>query len=75
MIAPCSGRTRLIEAWPRDNRFARRCFEQLSRAYVKARYSPKYAITEEELGWIVERIKILQKLVKANCEERLQGSV
>lgn len=28
---------RLIEAWPRDTRFARRCFERLDRAYVDAR--------------------------------------
>lgn len=33
---------RLIAAWPRNTRFARRCFELLSRAYVEARYSPNY---------------------------------
>lgn len=31
---------RLIEAWPRDTRAARRAFAQLQRAYVEARYSP-----------------------------------
>jgi predicted nucleotidyltransferase/HEPN domain-containing protein len=31
---------RLIKAWPRDTKFARRCFERLDRAYVDARYSP-----------------------------------
>lgn len=30
---------RLIEAWPRDTRAARRAFAQLQRAYVEARYS------------------------------------
>lgn len=62
---------RLIEAWPRDTKFARRCFERLDRAYVDARYSPHYEITEEELRWLIERIEVLQKLVRLICEERL----
>jgi hypothetical protein len=62
---------RLIAAWPRDSRFSRRCFELLSRAYVEARYSAKYAITTEELTWLAERVKALQDLVEAICRERL----
>jgi len=62
---------RLIAAWPRDNRFSRRCFELLSRAYVEARYSSKYAISNEELAWLVERVKALQTLVETVCKERL----
>jgi predicted nucleotidyltransferase/HEPN domain-containing protein len=62
---------RLIEAWPRDNRIARRRFELLSRAYVEARYSPNYEIGMAELGWLVERVKVLQKLVEVSCRERL----
>jgi HEPN domain-containing protein len=62
---------RLIAAWPRDSRFSRRCFELLSRAYVEARYSSKYKITDEELAWLVERVKTLQELVETICRERL----
>ncbi|CDM60389.1 MULTISPECIES: HEPN domain-containing protein [Rhizobium] len=62
---------RLVEAWPRDSRFSRRCFELLSRAYVEARYSSKYTISNEELGWLVERVKALQTRVEAICKERL----
>ena len=62
---------RLIEAWPRDTKFARRCFERLDRAYVDARYSPHYEITEEELQWLVERIQVLQGLVEQICREAL----
>jgi uncharacterized protein len=63
---------RLIEAWPRDTKFARRSFTRLDRAYVDARYSEHYEITTEELGWLVERIKVLQTIVKDVCEERLK---
>ncbi len=61
----------LIEAWPRDDRFSRRCFELLRQAYVNARYSPHYKISGEELTWLGERVAILQDLVRRVCEERL----
>lgn len=61
----------LIEAWPRDDKFSRRCFELLRQAYVNARYSPHYKITAEELAWLAERVAVLRDLVRAVCEERL----
>ncbi|MGO4352631.1 HEPN domain-containing protein [Rhizobium sp. RAF36] len=64
---------RLVEAWPRDNRFARRHFELLSRAYVEARYSASYEITVEELEWLVERVRVLQDLVAMICREKLDA--
>ncbi|MCF4130154.1 HEPN domain-containing protein [Methylobacterium sp. SyP6R] len=67
--------TRLIPVWPRDTKFARRCFALLNRAYVDARYSPHYKITPEELAWLVERVTALQEIVAAICAERLAPSV
>ncbi|MFZ5667005.1 MAG: HEPN domain-containing protein [Pseudomonadota bacterium] len=61
----------LIEAWPRDDRFSRRCFELLRQAYVNARYSPHYKVSDEELTWLGERVAILQDLVRTVCERRL----
>jgi HEPN domain-containing protein/predicted nucleotidyltransferase len=61
----------LIEAWPRADKFSRRCFELLRQAYVNARYSPHYEISDEELNWLAERIAVLQSLVKEVCERRL----
>ncbi len=61
----------LIEAWPRSDKFSRRCFELLRTAYVNARYSEHYKITDEELAWLIERIEHLQALVREVCEERL----
>jgi len=60
---------RLVEAWPRDTKFARRCFERLDRAYVDARYSPRYEINDEELTWLIDRVKTLQVIVRDVCEE------
>ena len=62
---------RLADAWPRDTKFERRCFELLREAYVKARYSKHYKISDEELAWLTERVEILRGLARAVCEERL----
>jgi predicted nucleotidyltransferase/HEPN domain-containing protein len=61
----------LIAVWPRDTKFAQRCFELLRQAYVNARYSPHYKITPAELEWLAERVELLQALVKEACEKRL----
>ncbi|WP_240609515.1 HEPN domain-containing protein [Phenylobacterium deserti] len=61
----------LIEAWPRDSRFAQRSWELLRRAYVDARYSPHYRITPDELAWLIERVGVLQRLVEQACAARL----
>jgi len=61
----------LIAAWPRADRFSRRCFELLRQAYVNARYSPHYEISDEELRWLGERVLELQSLVKTVCDNRL----
>jgi predicted nucleotidyltransferase/HEPN domain-containing protein len=61
----------LAAAWPREDKFSRRCFELLRQAYVNARYSPHYSVTNAELDWLGERVAILQGLVRDVCERRL----
>ena len=62
---------RLIAAWPRGDKFSRRCFELLRQAYVSARYSPHHEISDEELRWLAARVTALQALVKSVCDQRL----
>ena len=62
---------RLAEAWPRETKFERRCFELLREAYVKARYSKHYKISAEELAWLTQRVEVLRGLATTVCEERL----
>jgi predicted nucleotidyltransferase/HEPN domain-containing protein len=64
---------RLVEVWPRDVKFERRSYELLRDAYVKARYSRHYRITAEELEWLGSRIEMLQGLIRALCEERIEA--
>ncbi|MBB3944620.1 HEPN domain-containing protein [Rhizobium skierniewicense] len=65
----------LSTIWPDDTKFAKRCFSRLERAYVDARYSPAYDITDEELAWLTERVKLLQDAVLAVCEKALKVPV
>lgn len=62
---------RLIWAWPRETRADRARFEKLKDAYVKARYSKHYRISEEELTWLGEHVEALGKAVQEICLERL----
>jgi len=62
---------RLIEVWPREAKADRARFEKLKEAYVKARYSKHYRISEQELDWLGERVEALGRVVQVICEEHL----
>ena len=62
---------RLIDAWPREGRADRAHFEKLKEAYIKARYSKHYHISEEELAWLGERVGELASIVETICAERI----
>lgn len=62
---------RLVDAWPRETRNDRTRFEKLREAYVKARYSKHYRISEEELAWLGERIEELGRAVHSVCTESI----
>jgi hypothetical protein len=61
----------LIPTWPRGERFNKRCWELLRRAYVEARYSPHYSIAPDELAWLVARVADPQQRVEAACRTYL----
>ena len=62
---------RLVDAWPRELKAERSRFEKLKEAYVKARYSKHYRITEEELTWLGGCVEELGRAVHAVCSERI----
>jgi uncharacterized protein len=61
----------LKAVWPRETKFERRCYELLREAYVKARYSRQYRITDEQLEWLSGRVELLQRIVREVSEERI----
>jgi len=62
---------RLKAVWPRGTKFERRCYELLREAYVKARYSRHYRISDEQLAWLSGRVELLQTVVRELSEQRI----
>ncbi|PNQ01993.1 HEPN domain-containing protein [Sphingobium sp. SA916] len=62
---------RLFNVWPRDTRAERAMFEKLKDAYVKARYSKHYTISEEELTWLGTQVEELGRVVQIVCSEKI----
>lgn len=63
---------RLRDIWPLETKFQKRCYELIRAAYVKARYSRHYRITEEELAWIEERVSHLRDLIREVSLARIE---
>lgn len=64
---------RFSEVFPQDSRLKRSRFQLLKRAYIEARYSEHYEINAEQLDWLIERVEVLQGLVKTLCREKIEG--
>jgi uncharacterized protein len=62
---------RLVDAWPRETRTDRARFEKLKEAYVKARYSKHYRISEDELIWLSNCVEELGRAVHAVCSQNI----
>jgi HEPN domain-containing protein len=62
---------RLRDIWPCANRTERAMFQKLKDAYVKARYSKHYRISQDELSWLAARAEELGRVVHEVCSERL----
>jgi predicted nucleotidyltransferase/HEPN domain-containing protein len=62
---------RLVDVWPRELKADRARFEKLKEAYVKARYSKHYRITEADLLWLAGRVEELGRAVHVICSERI----
>ncbi len=63
---------RLVDAFPRDQHRERAWFNTINEAYVKARYSKHFEISEEALVWLGQRAAHLLELVKVVCDEHIE---
>lgn len=57
--------------WPTENRKDRAMFGKLKDAYVKARFSRHYRISEEELTWLGTQVEELGRAVHVVCSEKI----
>lgn len=61
----------LVAAWLRNTKVERRRFETLKRAYVEARYSDLYDVSDEDLADIEHAAHSLKALVAASTKQRI----
>ncbi|MBJ7537468.1 HEPN domain-containing protein [Marinomonas transparens] len=71
---------RFIEQFSLDGvaqtqRFQKRSFQRLKRAYVDSRYSEHYEITEEELNWLAGEVEKLKDFTDTLCQSRINHLV
>lgn len=64
---------RLVKIFPLRNFEEKYHFILLRNAYVDARYKKSYAITEEELTWLVQHVKALQETTDMICREKMES--
>ncbi|ASA56547.1 HEPN domain-containing protein [Vibrio gazogenes] len=62
------------ERFPMDNKFHRRSFQRLKRAYIDARYSEHYEITAEELTYLQSEVDKLREITERVCRGRIKGT-
>ncbi len=64
---------RLVGIWPGSNKFERQGFDLIRRAYVEARYSDFYEISEDHLAWMDDRVSNLQDAFATIARERIEA--
>jgi HEPN domain-containing protein/predicted nucleotidyltransferase len=67
--------TEFAKVFPRDTAQQRKAFKLLKKAYIDARYKKDYKITKKQLEYLAERVKILQRLTKKICQEKVDSFV
>ena len=56
-----------------EKRFQKRSFQRLKRAYVDARYSEHFDITEDELHWLANEVEKLKVLTEEVCQAKIES--
>ena len=61
----------LLKIFPIDTPERKECFELLRAAYIDARYNKNYAISKEQLEYLIERVEKLKKTTEKICLEKI----
>ena len=64
-----------LKVFPRATQEQDEMFKLLKKAYIDARYKKDYKITKKQLEYLAKRVKILQRLTKKICKEKIESFV
>lgn len=62
---------KFLTVFPQGTEEEKNLFELLRKSYVNARYKKNFAITEEELTYLTERVQYLKDLTESICQEKI----
>jgi HEPN domain-containing protein/predicted nucleotidyltransferase len=72
LISLCTSQNSdFLSLFPLANTEQQQNFELLKNAYVDARYSKDYQISEQQLNYLIERVAKLQALTKSLCQQHI----
>ncbi|OHB67954.1 MAG: hypothetical protein A2Y76_01155 [Planctomycetes bacterium RBG_13_60_9] len=63
----------LLTVFPQATAEQKERFDLLNRAYVEARYNPRYRITRKQLEYLAGRVEKLQRLTRKICKARIES--
>jgi HEPN domain-containing protein/predicted nucleotidyltransferase len=70
LISLCASQNSdFLSLFPLANTEQQQNFELLKNAYIDARYSKDYQISEQQLNYLIERVAKLQALTKSLCQQ------
>lgn len=58
--------------FPRGNKDDQRLFDLLKRAYVEARYNPKFEVTKENIQILTDKTQALRDITDRTCTDRME---
>lgn len=61
----------LASVFPTNTDFEKRCYDLLCRAYIESRYNKDFAVTKEELTYMLERTEMLKSITLRICTEKI----
>jgi len=64
-----------LKVFPRATPEQDERFKLLKKAYIDARYKKDYKITKRQLEYLARRVKVLQRLTKKICTEKIESFV
>ncbi|MBC8482007.1 MAG: HEPN domain-containing protein [Planctomycetes bacterium] len=62
-----------LKVFPRATAEQDENFKLLKKAYIDARYKKEYKITKKQLEYLAKRVKLLQRLTKKICKEKIES--
>lgn len=63
----------IVNTFPMNNDFEKRCFDLLCRAYIEARYNIDFKVTKEEYEYMLTRVEVLKDITKRICSEKIDS--